>query len=337
MKDRLILVFLLLFGGVAAARAQEASDTTGQKRREAVHITLDTRFDFDAARTEGVTKSGFHGRYLNLIIEGTINKELSDHFRQRLNKFKEAESDLFAATDWLYLDYRPSDRWKLSAGKQVVAIGGYEYDRAPIDVYYGSLFWNNIACYQFGVSATMISGSGNHALTFQVCNSPFVEIGNSCYAYNLYWSGKAGPLQTLWSLNLIETAEGRYDTCVALGNRLTFGKFYTEIDFINRGRKGLDFWCSDYSLIGKACLNIRRFDLFAKGGYECFIPAGGDPTSAPAIERPYYGGGIEFFPLKKSRNLRIHAAASTTYDVNDKKIFTVNFGLRWKIGLYNRE
>lgn len=337
MKDRLILMFLLLFGGMTAARAQEVPDTTGQKRREAVHITLDTRFDFDAVRADGKTKSGFHGRYLNLIVEGTINRQLSYHFRQRLNKFKEAENDLFAATDWIYIDYRPSERWKLSAGKQVVAIGGFEYDRAPIDIYYASIFWNNIACYQFGVSGTWISGSGNHALTFQVCNSPFVEIGNSCYAYNLYWSGKAGPLQTLWSLNLIETQEGRYDTYVALGNKLTFGKFYAEIDFMNRGRKGMDFWCSDYSLIGKACLNIRRFDLFAKGGYERFIPVGGDPTLTPAIERPYYGGGIEFFPLKKSRNLRLHATASTTYDLNDRKLYTVNIGLRWKIGIYNRE
>lgn len=335
MKSRLILLFLLLSG--TAARAQEGPDSPEPKRREAVHITLDTRFDFDAVRSDGATKSGFHGRYLNLILEGTINKELSYHFRQRLNKFKEAENDLFAATDWLYIDYKPSERWTLSAGKQVVAVGGYEYDRAPVDVYYASIFWNNIACYQFGVSGTVTSGSGRHALTFQVCNSPYVPIGNSCFAYNLLWSGKAGPLRTLWSLNVIETRESRYDVYVALGNRLTFGRFYTEIDFINRGRNGLDFWCRDYSLIGKACLNIGRFDLFAKGGFERYIPEGGLPALTPAVEQPFYGGGVEFFPLKRSRNLRIHATASTTHTADNRRLRTFNIGLRWKIGLYNRE
>lgn len=56
--------------------------------------------------------------------------------RHRLNK-KNNDASFFDATDWLYLAYR-KDNWELSAGKQVVAIGGYEYDAAPIDLYFCS-------------------------------------------------------------------------------------------------------------------------------------------------------------------------------------------------------
>ncbi len=43
----------------------------------------------------------------------------------------------------MYLNYEIG-RWGVQGGKEVVAIGGFEYDRAPIDLYSCSVFWNNV-------------------------------------------------------------------------------------------------------------------------------------------------------------------------------------------------
>ena len=50
------------------------------------------------------------------------------------------DAGFFNATDWFYVDYKPTEQWTLSAGKQVIDIGGWEYDYAPINLYYCSEF-----------------------------------------------------------------------------------------------------------------------------------------------------------------------------------------------------
>ena len=112
-----------------------------------LRLQAETRIDYSGEQLKSDDyKAGFYGRYLNVILSGTIGDKFSYAYRQRLNK-AHADQSFFDATDWLYLNYAPSSNWQFSAGKQVVAIGGYEYDRAPIDLYFCSEFWNNIACY----------------------------------------------------------------------------------------------------------------------------------------------------------------------------------------------
>ncbi len=99
-----------------------------------VDISLEARADWQHDRIDGETNkhnTGFKGRYLNLKISGQINDQWSYNFRQRLNKTI-SDGAFFDATDWIYLTYAPTSRISFSAGKQVVAIGGFEYDRAPI-------------------------------------------------------------------------------------------------------------------------------------------------------------------------------------------------------------
>ena len=302
---------------------------------EKVKIGMEARFDFAYDAIDGTRdEAGFHGRYLNLMMDGHIIPELSYHWRQRLNKFGELRNDVFGATDWIYLDWQPSDRWNLTAGKMVVDLGGYEYDRSPINEYFSTLFWNNFACYQFGVGARYNFKGGRHSLALQFTNSPYAaKLGDSNFAYNLMWRGEMGFYKTLWSVNLMQYGNGHCAQFISLGNRFEFGGFYLELDFQNRHSRHEKFWFGDWFAIAKANYRINHhFDVFAKGGYERFKPVFEDPY---AVECPLYGAGVEYFPLRNSRDLRVHAAVDFCHDVNDVKRLQAQIGVTWRMDIFS--
>jgi len=345
----LFAAMLLATGPAATAQEPTADEAEPAPRKEQLVLALDVRGDFHyEARHGAPNASGFSGEYLNILLDGTINKKLSYHFRHRLNKYADAPNNIFNATDWIYLTYRPAEHTALSAGKLVAAIGGYEYDRAPIDLYFCSAYWYNIACYQFGISIAQTSRSGNHTLTAQICNSPFGDPGDGLYAYNLLWSGRMGCFSTLWSANLLEYAKGSYITYIALGNAIERGPFRLEFDFMNRASRHQTFWFKDMSLVGElSCFVHKQVKAFVKCGYDVndtdqqtILPDGSsiapDRCVAPGTDRTFYGAGIEYFPLKKSRNLRLHAAWADTYDTEGRAMNFLSVGLRWRVDLYTR-
>ena len=193
-------------------------------------LKFNTRADFDYQYLDnnGDNDSyGFAGKFLNIMLDGKINDKFEYHWRQRLNRTN-FTSNFFEATDWAYLSYNINNNLTLSAGKQVVAIGGFEYDYAPIDVYFYSDFCNVMpSCYEFGTSLTWSNDAKNQALTFQISNSifkqqPFDEL----LAYNLLWNGNITDFwKTLYSVNLIEYNQGNYVNYIALGNQFYLGDF----------------------------------------------------------------------------------------------------------------
>ena len=164
--------------------------------------------------------SGYKGEYFLLSVSGQINDKISYAWRQRLNKNIDNNS-MFDATDWLYVDYKFAPNWSVAAGKQVVLIGGYEYDRNPIDVNVPSEYWNNIAPFQFGASASYTTNDGNHRFSGQISQSPYnMPMHRDLLSYNLFWAGKCGMLSTLWSVNMVETTPYHYISYISLGNRI---------------------------------------------------------------------------------------------------------------------
>ena len=272
-----------------------------------------------------------------------IGDKFSYAYRQRLNK-AHADQSFFDATDWLYLTYAPSNNWQLSAGKQVVAIGGYEYDRAPIDLYFCSEFWNNIACYQFGVSAAYATNSGNDKILFQVCQSPFRANADNMYAYNLMWMGSHKWYQSIWSVNLIEHRHKENIAYLALGNQFTFGDFRLQLDYMLRA-SSVDVLFKDYSIMGEASYTIaNKVNLFGRLIYDINSTTTrtiNDFCVMPNTELVRAGAGVEFYPLpKNNRSIRLHAAYSYTLGQNgnpngvlqdDHSMFTV--GLKWKVDI----
>jgi hypothetical protein len=271
-------------------------------------LAIETRVDEQGEFLDGEyldSASGFVGKFFNFRMAGNLTDELSYSIRHRINR-PQTDGTLFQATDWAYLTYS-KENWNISAGKQVVAIGGYEYDRAPINIYFGSEYWNNIACYQFGASLTYATKSGNDKLMFQACESPFRANAHGLYAYNLMWTGSHEWFKTTYSINVMEYAPGKYINYLALGNRFEFGDLALELDFINKGTNAQNFLLEDYCLIGDLCWKASdALNVFVKVSYDRNKSVTEDLCVAAGTDVFRAGGGIEYFPLKNNRNVRLH-------------------------------
>ena len=293
-----------------------------QQQESLLNLGIETRADYQREYIDGDAindNCGFKGKFLNIRMDGRINDKLTYSYRQRLNKAHK-DNSFFDATDWLYLKYQMDEHWALSAGKQVVAIGGYEYDRAPIDLYFCSEYWNNIACYQFGASVSYILGDGSDRFMAQVCESPF-NVGHKDYlfAYNFMWFGKHDWFNSIYSLNASEYTAGKFIYYVVLGNQFTFDNFRLQVDFMNRATDEHAFFFKDFSVMGELSYMIKdKVNVFGKISYD-INDSGveGDYCVMPGTELTRVGTGVEYYPLSGGRkDLRLFAYYSYTWGVN---------------------
>ena len=310
-----------------------------------VNLQLETRMDYQREYLDGnavLPNSGFKGKYLNVILNGTINDHWSYSFRQRLNK-AHADATFFDATDWVHLTYKVNDNWSFNGGKQVVGIGGYEYDRAPIDLYFCSEYWNNIPCYQLGVSATYTTNKGNDSFMAQVCESPFNFLSEDLYAYNLMWYGSHGWYNSIWSVNAQEFAPGEFIYYLALGNEFRFGNAKLQLDFMNRATEDHAFFLKDCSVMGElSCMVNQKLNVFGRMTYDVNnTNSVGDMCVLPGTEITRLGAGLEYYPLPEgNRNLRFHLYACHSFGKNgnpagtmqDKQTF-VDLGVKFKVDI----
>lgn len=315
-----LLVAMILF----------ATSLSAQINRLDVEVRGDWQYENHAGN--GLAgNSGFEGKFLNLRMDGSLATNLSYSIRYRAHK---VQSSPFAATDWATLNYT-TDKWELSAGKQVVAIGGYEYDRAPIDIYFASEYWHQIACYQFGVSAAY--KYGNTKLLGQICQSPYDFANQNLYAYNLMVMNA----NTLSSINVLEYAPGKFAGYIALGLREVFDDVTVEVDVMYRNdlenmRSGNSF---SAMLDANWAMN-EKLNIFTHTSYDVNDGSGimYEPTVPVGTDIWRIGGGLEYFPTGK-RNVRFHAATCYTFGSavpmaalqNDHIMFQA--GLTWRINL----
>lgn len=317
-----------------------------QNENPKIRLKLDTRFDFEAripTNKDSNSLSSIDGKYLNIIIDGEINDKFSYNYRQRLIlDGKNGYQSFFNATDWMYLTYKMNSNFFLCAGKQVVAIGGYEYDAAPIDQYFWSDFWNNVVCYQFGASVNYKSNNEKHNIGFQITNSPFANKSmENIYAYNLIWYGNMNWFNTIYSVNMVEYEKGHFINYIALGNKFDVGRFSLELDLMNRASSKQDNFFSDYSLIGNLVYNVNnKLKIFGKAGHDenksqqittAFVY---DRFVLPGTSYNFCGLGVEYFPIKDSKDVRLHAYWALNN--NEKQYNTFNIGLRWQIKVLER-
>lgn len=287
--------------------------------------------------------SGFEGKYLMVRFDGSIVPGLTYSWRQRFNK-SAYDSSFWDATDWIYLDWA-THGWNFSAGKQIVLIGGWEYDRNPVDLYSTSVFWQNVACYQWGASAGYHLTAGD-ALTFQATQSMFHTSENrNLYGYNLFWNGRHGLYHALWSVNLTEYRKGKYINYITLGNRFDLGAWEIELDLMNRAASHQAFWFKDCSVIGEIAFRPHpAWRIHGKMTYDVNRSGtGADFYVQDGTELKMAGGGVEFFPLRKARTaLRLHANCyhswghnSNSADIMQHGTTVFNVGLTFDFNLLN--
>lgn len=337
MKRFLFALALSAIGGTMYADTYETDESI-------LNLRIETRLDWQGNWHDGNTvkgNTGFEGKYLNLRLDGNITSNLSYSWRQRFNK-PHKDASYFDATDWIYLNYN-IDNWSFAGGKQVVAIGGWEYDRAPIDLYGCGVFWNNIPCYQIGGSVGY-NVTPSDKLSFQFCQSSFHTTENrNMYSYNVMWNGSHGCFDAIYSANLIEYAPGRYINYLALGNKFTFDKFTLELDLMNRASSHQTFFFKDMSVMGE--LKFRpadKWSVFAKATYD--VNKSGtdaDITVLDGTELKMVGAGVEFMPFVNARHIvRFHATGfyswgrnANSADLMQSKTLFANVGVTWYMNL----
>lgn len=312
---------------------------------------------FDANPYAPTQKGGYSGfdfsnSSLYTFLDGSIgnfsysmcNHWLSDDPASLYqNAFRSDENDFI---DWLTLSYTVG-QFSFTVGKDVLAIGSSEFDYYDVDVHFGtaSPFWHKVPVYQWGASIDFMTKSENTSLRFQFATSPLGArpFASKLFTYSLYWTGEYGCYSPFWSANFVEYERGRFASLLALGNRFYVGDFTLELDYMNRATSIKQFFNQEWSLAGQVTYNYRdKIEVYARGGYDhhngsdifgyeddmWFIPS--DASLCPRYW--YVGGGIHYFPLKESRDLRIHAVAAYN---NYAQSVAMTFGVTYHFNLTN--
>lgn len=328
-------------------------------------IRLEARADFDyyhITDQNGANSNpfGFHGKYFNFIVGGDLNDKFSYFFRQRVIA-QDGSVSFFDNTDFLYLTYHPNKNWMFRLGKDALAVGGFEYDAAPIDVLFSTNYWDNFYCFQLGGAVAVKSDDGNQMVLAQVATSPYVHYGallgypagqewrSGLLSYNLYWSGKFGHFNTLYSINMFERSDNGMMNYIALGNKLIYDRWDLYVDLIHHALSRNDFG-KNYAAI--ACFNFHLtndFNIYGKASYEqnksevdlqtinnldCLIPAGSTITK--------YGIGFEYNP-SFCKDVRLHGVLSycenhienPNFNISSHNdTFTINLGITWHMNIH---
>lgn len=210
--------------------------------------------------------------------------------------------------DWVNLTYAIGN-FSITAGKDMVTMGGIEYDDYDFDVYTDlcSGLWQNYSCYQWGAKAALEVPGLNSTFAFQFSTSPFGEhpFDSKRFNYSLSWNGEYGPFRTIWSFTAVEDENRSLIPLACLGQSLELGSWTLGLDVFSQvGNE--EYILSD----GWTVLPSLRFDpgdhwsIFAKGGIETVT------DSDKKVDDNWFAGmAAEWFPLSE-RNWRVHAACS---------------------------
>jgi len=270
--------------------------------------------------------------------------------------------------DWAYLTYTfntdNAGSFSITGGKDVLAIGGFEYDAYDFDSHFGlnSQFWNYAPVYQWGGKIGYTTPSEMTSIFFQVATSPF---GANIFkkqpqypAYSLLARGEYDWFAAIWSTNFLQYDKSKYINIISLGNQFYAGDCTIGIDWMNRARTAKSFFNQEMSLMGTVSYNFGdKFEVFGKAGWERFANDGffsrgeddvfgiyednADPIIDAMTEevlgyerlsKDYIFGGIgmNWYPLRDSQDLRVHAVVSAN---NWYPSVSVNIGVTYNFSL----
>ena len=336
---RKIFVFLgvVLTTNVSAVRAQEVdsmaplqkSSWGDAKKTEVIDyipdVSIDMRGSYGHDFITGAGRVYGDGLYLN--IDGYISPNFSYSFNHRLASTYYEDNTGFNGTNWLTLTYE-TESFSFTAGKDALFVGSFEYDAYDLDSYseMNSIFYNMFDCWQWGASAAWYPDDSNSIL-IQASKSPFHLEDADLFACALGWRSEYERYESYWTANLWEYEKGRYVKALNIGNRFHFGNFSCDLEYMTRAADLRNFFVNDYTaLIAPSYSFGESVRIFAKWGYERVRE---EVLFEDFGTNTFYGGGIEFFPLKDVKDIRLHAVwMSNAFWGN-----IINVGLTWKMDL----
>ena len=235
--------------------------------------------------------------------------------------------------DWAYLTYSLGN-FSFTLGKDMVTTGGLEFDDYDFEVHPAlvSSFWQNFACYQWGAKIAFTTPSESDAIGFQVTTSPYGErpFQSKLFNYSLEWRGEHGPLETIWSATAVGTEPGEFQPVFALGQRLNFERCSVGLDAFSIVGDEEAILRKGITLMPVVTYTLNdKFDLMAKAGYENYAL---ETIEEDIVEKRLWGGlALHWFPLRDSRDLRVHAVAA--YD-NAFSTVSLTLGVLYNISIF---
>ena len=126
------------------------------------------------------------------------------------------------------------------------------------------------------------------------------------------WRGEHGPLETIWSATALGTEPGEYQPVFAFGQRLNFDSITVGLDAFSvigdEDEEENVFLRKGITLMPSILYSpSEKFDILAKGGYENYAQEIGEDLT---FKHWWAGIACHWYPLRDSRDLRIHAVAA---------------------------
>lgn len=324
-----VVAVLILVSTVARAQYRE-SETVMDRLiwdDEKLNILLDTRFDaqFSTGNSDG-KELGFRAQTLRVWVAGEIVPGVRYRLRQRLNKSTDALRDnLGAATDhaWIAFDVGREKKWTITAGKQSVNFGTFEYDYNGADVYLSTLVNHDIDSYKIGVDAAY--RFGKQTVHLQVVNSDATQFARDDYKNKLLggtvlWEGNLhdGAIKTRWAYSAFQHTKSKFYNWLTAGIQANAGSFTTELDYW-LGERNMDYSSevfSDTEILSyvrdqSVALNLE----YRIGKWRPFVKGTFNRRHDKDLRRNAYDSwgiqpAVEFYPFdsKFLKDLRFHFA-----------------------------
>ena len=166
------------------------------------HINLEFATSANAYFTEGsFDEASFKMNRVRLEILGRLNDDISYHFRQSFNKYSNPYSvdNMSSSIEYAYVKWHHEDRFELVAGKQFLAVAGYEGYVNGLKVREFCDFNNNFEIYQTGVMGVFKFSPTQHMMLQLTNNRNSAD--NEMYIYGFPTGLKSSALPLLATAN----------------------------------------------------------------------------------------------------------------------------------------
>lgn len=331
---RKLFLLMVLLSSFSVVSAQDAEDGTVPE----IGLSIIPRFELQPWVTTGEESgSGFSfgNSSFYTVFDATVNDHWSFLIVNHWLSNDSSRPDLFAGTGDLYSSTFRTDSFSwvdffnatysiggfsFTLGKDVVTTGGFEYDPWDWETYPSMMsgLYNNLPAYQWGGKVAWTTPSENTTIGLQMTTSPYSDeevddksyrpFASGRYNYSLSWLGDYDIFHTNCSMTALQRSDWSWSWLATAGLRLTPGTFTIDANWFNKvGRDAYDFIAGGNTgmLSATYALPSDRFEFTLKGVVEKV-----DKPDDDNYDNWLAGFSAHWYPLKDSRNLRVHAAAA---------------------------
>lgn len=328
MKKLYIIICTIFFSIGLSAQHRESENILDKLiwNEEMLNIMIDTRVDLQTQFQNGeLDNASFKGQTFRLWLTGEIIPGIRYRVRHRFNKPQEPliRDNYSSATDQAWLAFDIGKKWTITAGKQSMQLGTFEYDYNGADIYQSTMVNGDIDMYKTGVNAAY--KFLGQTINLQVVNSDAPQFAsdeykNKAFAINVLWEGNLinKTLRTRWGYGAFQHDKKKFYSWLTLGTQLNIGHFTTELDYF-LGNRNMDYgsivgetdlgerYVRDQSVALNLKYNFGKWKPFVKGTWN---RRHDKEFGDNAYESASVQAAVEFYPFTKPiiKDLRFHAA-----------------------------